>query len=130
MTQINKELDLERKREKRKIEASINNTKSQSEKNEYETVLNGLNKSKYPLLKNESDLNEEQKIKLAQVKEVSPNIKLMHELKEKIRIIFNKTDDCLTGFFKIGVWLLRGKEHFPVSQKTIIRWLSGSFYLL
>lgn len=123
MTQINKELDLERKREKRKIEDSIKKAKSQSYKNEYEKVLNGLNKSKYALLKNESDLNEEQKMKLAQVKEVSPNLKIMHELKEKIRIIFNKTDDWLTGLFKLGVWLLRAKEYFPVSQKTIIRWL-------
>ena len=44
MTQINKELDSERKREKRKIEDSIKKVKSQSDKNEYERVLNGLKK--------------------------------------------------------------------------------------
>ncbi len=64
-----------------------------------------MKKSKYVLLKNESDLNEEQKIKLALVKEVSPTLKLMHELKEKIRIIFNETNDCLAGLFQLGMWL-------------------------
>jgi len=122
MTQINKELDSERKREKRRLEDSIKKVKSQSEKNEYERVLNGLKKSKYALLKNESDLNEEQKMKLAQVKEVSPSLKEMHELKEKIRIIFNEIDDWLAGLFQIGMWLSKAKKYFPVSQKTIIRW--------
>ena len=68
-------------------------------------------------------MNEEQTIKLAQVKKVSPTLKLMHELKEKIRIIFNETNDWLTGLFQVGTWLFTAKEHFPVSQKTIIRWL-------
>ncbi len=43
----------------------------------------------------------------------------MHELKEKIRIIFNETNDWLAGLFQLGMWLSTAKEHFPVSQKTI-----------
>ena len=39
------------------------------------------------LSKNESDLNEEQKAKLLQVKDVSPTLKSMHELKEEIKKI-------------------------------------------
>uniref|UniRef100_UPI0039C7037D ISL3 family transposase n=1 Tax=Calothrix sp. CCY 0018 TaxID=3103864 RepID=UPI0039C7037D len=78
---------------------------------------------KYALLKNESKLKEEQTNKLNQVKKVSPILKIMHELKEKIRIIFNETNDWLIGLFKMGIWLLRAKKYFPVSQKTIIRWL-------
>ncbi len=105
MTQINRELDSKRKREKRKIEDSIQKTKSKLDKNEYEKVLNGLKNSKYALLKNESDLNEEQKIKLVQVKEISPTLKIMHELKEKIRVIFNETNDWFAGLFQLGMWL-------------------------
>ncbi|WP_414625299.1 ISL3 family transposase, partial [Calothrix sp. CCY 0018] len=45
MTQVNKELDLQRKREKRKIEDSIKKAKSKSKKDEYEKILNGLKKS-------------------------------------------------------------------------------------
>lgn len=123
MTQVNKELDIERKREKRKIEDSIKKEKSRLNKDEYEKILDGLNKSKYALLKNEKNLNEEQIKKLAQVKEVSPILKLMHDLKEKIRIIFDETDDWLTGLFELGLWLSKAKKHFPVSQKTIIRWI-------
>ncbi|MBF2018249.1 MAG: ISL3 family transposase [Rivularia sp. T60_A2020_040] len=123
MTQINKELDLERKREKRKVEDSIKKSKSQLEKDQHEKVLDGLKKSKYPLLKNEEDLNEEQKNKLYQVKEVSPTLKVMHELKEKIRMIFDETKDWLQGLFQLGIWLLKAKENFPVSRKTIIRWI-------
>ena len=51
----------------------------------------------------------------------------MHELKEKIRIIFNETNDWLIGLFKLGIWLLRAKKFFPVSQQTIIRWLDEIF---
>lgn len=43
----------------------------------------------------------------------------MHELKEKIRIIFNETKDWLTGLFQLGMWLSTAKKYFPVSQKTI-----------
>lgn len=123
MTQVNKELDTERKREKRKIEDSIKKEKSKLYKNEYEKILDGLKKSKYALLKNEKDLNEEQTKKLAQVKQVSPTLKLMHDLKEKIRIIFDETDDWLAGLFELGLWLSKARTHFPVSQKTIIRWI-------
>lgn len=123
MTQINKELDMARKREKRNIDSEIKKAKSQLDKKKHETVLEGLKKSKYALLKNESNLNEEQKAKLNQVKEVSPTLKIMHELKEKIRIIFDKTNDWLEGLFKLGIWLSKAEKHFPASQKTIIRWI-------
>uniref|UniRef100_UPI0039C70100 transposase n=1 Tax=Calothrix sp. CCY 0018 TaxID=3103864 RepID=UPI0039C70100 len=84
---------------------------SKSKKDEYEKILNGLKKSKYALLKNESKLKEEQTNKLNQVKKVSPILKIMHELKEKIRIIFNETNDWLIGLFKMGIWLLRAKKY-------------------
>lgn len=84
MAQINKELDTQRKREKRHVEDLIKTAKSSPDKAEYEKVLKGLKKSKYILLKNEEALNEDEKLKLTQVKQVSPNLKLMHEFKEKI----------------------------------------------
>ena len=54
------------------------------------------------MLKNGKNLNEQQKPKLEQVKKVSPTLKLMHELKEKIRMLFDETDDWLEGLFKLG----------------------------
>jgi transposase len=123
MAQINKELDSQRKREKRKIEDVIKTEKKSEEKTEEEQVLEGLKKSKYVLLKNEKDLSEEQKSKLIQVKEVSSSLKRMHELKEEIRKIFEQTNNWLTGLFKLEIWLASAKKYFPNSQKTIIRWL-------
>jgi transposase len=123
MAQINRELDAERKRERRQVEDLIKKAGSSEEKVEQERVLEGLKKSKYVLLKNETDLSEEQKTKLVQVKDVSPTLKLMHELKEKLRKIFEQTNNWLVGLFKLGRWLSGAKKYFPDSQNTIIRWL-------
>ncbi|WP_242022207.1 ISL3 family transposase [Microcoleus sp. FACHB-831] len=123
MAQINKELDSQRKKEKRKVEDLIKTAKLPEEKAKNEQVLEGLKKSKYVLLKNEKDLSEEQENKLAQVKEVSPKLKIMHELKEEIRKVFEQSDNWLTGLLKLGMWLASAKKYFPDSQKTIIRWL-------
>jgi transposase len=117
---INKELDNHRKRE---VEDLIKTAKTSEEKAKHEQVLEGLKKSKYVLLKNEKDLGEEQESKLVQVKEVSPELKIMHELKEEIREIFEQSDNWLTGLLKLGIWLGSAKKYFPDSQNTIIRWL-------
>lgn len=122
MTQINQELDSQRKREKRQLEELINNPKLAAKKAEHEQILAGLKNSKSPLLKNEDNLNEEQLNQLIQVKNVSPILKVMHELKEKIRKIFNQTHDWYTGVFKLGMWLATAKKYFPKSNNTIIRW--------
>lgn len=57
MTQVNKELDTQRKREKRNIEDLIKKGKLAAQKAEYEEILLGLKNSKYPLLKDEDNLN-------------------------------------------------------------------------
>jgi transposase len=122
MTQINKELDTERKRQKRQTEELMKQAKTSSEKAEIEEILSGLKKSKYALLKNESELTEDQKSKLNQVKNVSPILKVMHEFKEKVRKIFNQTNDWYVGVFKLGMWLSKAKKYYPKSNNTIIRW--------
>lgn len=122
MTQINQELDKQRKRERRETEELIKKSESPLEKAKHEKVLSGLKNSKYALLKNESDLDEKQNEKLIQVKDVSAKLKVMHELKEKIIKIFNRTNDWYTGVFKLGMWLSKAKKYFPQSNNTIIRW--------
>jgi transposase len=123
MAQINKELDAHRKREKRQVEDLIKKAESSEEKADQEKVLEGLKKSKYVLLKNESDINEEQKAKLMQVKDVSSTLKSRHELKEEIRRIFEQANNWLVGLWQLGRWLSGAKKYFPDSQNTIIRWL-------
>ncbi|MEH2168210.1 MAG: ISL3 family transposase [Nostoc sp.] len=122
MVQINKELDTARKREKRNVEELIKKANTSSKKAEHQKVLEGLKKSKYVLLKNEEDLNQEQKNKLIQVKAVSSTLKVMYEFKEKIRTIFNQTYHWYTAVFKLGMWLSKAKKYFPNSNNTFIRW--------
>ncbi|MFE1747691.1 transposase [Coleofasciculus sp. H7-2] len=89
------------------------------EKAKQEQILERLKKSKYVLLKNEKDLSEEQESKLSQVKEVSSNLKRMHELKKQIRKIFEQTNNWLTGLFKLGIWLASAKNLFPIVRTLL-----------
>lgn len=116
MKQINEELDKQRKTEKRAAQKE----KSQKKK---EKILSGLAKSKYALLKNECNLNEKQKEKLAEVKKLCPTLGKMHELKENFRDIFEKTQDGITGLLKISDWLKEAATYYPESKKTIVRWI-------
>jgi transposase len=59
MVQVNQELDSQIKQEKRQLENSLKTAKSQTKKESYAHVLERLKKSKYAILKNEKDLNEE-----------------------------------------------------------------------
>jgi transposase len=123
MVQINKELDMQRKKEKRTIEKNIKLAKSQQEKLENKNILAGIVDSKYSLLKNEKELNQKQKDKLIEVKKVSPTLKIMHQLKEKFRKIFEKVERWADGLIKIGEWLSIAQKYFSNSKSTIIRWL-------
>lgn len=122
MNQINQEIDKQRKTEKRQMEVLIKQTEKAEDKAEYEQILSGINQSKYPLLKNQSHLNESELAKLIQVKDSSITLKTMHELKEKFIKIFNQTNHWYTGVFKLGIWLSKAQKYFPDSYKTVIRW--------
>ncbi|OKH54122.1 ISL3 family transposase [Calothrix sp. HK-06] len=122
MVQVNKELDTQRKQEKRQIEEIIKLVTTSDEKSKNEKILEALKNSKYALLKNELNLNDEQKNKLIQLKAVCPTLKVMHELKEKLRTIFNKTKHWYPAVFKLGMWLSKAKTYFPKSNNTFIRW--------
>ena len=77
---------------------------------------------RYALLKNEKDLNKEQKDKLAEVKVVSQSLKLMHQLKEEFREIFEKPQQWSEALLELGEWLSTAQKYFVNSQSTIVRW--------
>jgi transposase len=122
MAQVNKELDGERKKEKRKIQAEIKEAKTPKEKLAKETILAGITDSKYAILKNEKDLNDKQKDKLAEVKNVSIRLKIMHQLKEEFREIFEKKETWNDGLLGLGKWISKAQKYFINSQSTIYRW--------
>lgn len=123
MIQVNKELDMQRKKEKRIAEQKVKEAKTKQEKLDSEGILAGITASKYALLKNEKDLSQEQKDKLVEVKSVSQNLKVMHQLKEKFREIFEKPQQWSEGLIEVGEWLSKAQKYFVNSQSTIIRWL-------
>ncbi len=116
MKLVNEELDAERKLVKRKGEK----IKKKAEK---EKLLKVIKNSKYCLLKNEEDLNSEQKKKLKDVKKYFPKLGNMHRLKEELRNIFENRDSELIGLLNLSDWLGDAAKDFPNSSATIIRWL-------
>lgn len=122
MAQINQELDGERKKEKRKIQTEIKQARTPEEKLEKEIILAGITNSKYAILKNKENLNNKQKDKLAQVQNVSERLKIMYQLKEEFREIFEKTEKWTNGLLGLGAWLSKAQKYFVNSQSTIYRW--------
>jgi transposase len=115
MKGINEELDSQRKEE-------VSKAKKIRRKAEREKVVKGLKKSKYILLKNQEELNEEQKEKLEEVKNLSPILAEMHELKEQFREIFETSKSWAEGSLRLLDWLLAAGDKFPHACKTIINW--------
>ena len=123
MVQVNQELNTQRKRELRQVRDLKKTSKSPQKAAEYQEILEGINDSKYSLLKNEENLNEKQTIKLREVKKVCPNLAEMHKLKEKFRQIFeNKRTNWLRALLRIGIWQKRAQPYFPDTVKTITNW--------
>ena len=116
MKLVNDELDTERKAGKRKVKKVKNKAKR-------ERLSLVITNSKYSLLKNEKDLNDEQKEKLKQVKKVFPELGDMHRLKEEFLKTFEKRDSEVIGLLNLADWLRDATSKFPKSCGTIIRWL-------
>ena len=116
MKQINKELDEQRKKEKRAAEKIKN-------KKEREDKLAGLTHSKYPLLKKKESLSTEEKAKIESVQKVAPFLGDMYSIKEEIRDIFDSqitSDEALDKFLD---WTEIAYKYFPKSCRTISRWI-------
>ncbi len=123
MVQVNKELDTQRKREIRQVIDLTKKSKLSKKAAEYQEILEGINDSKYSLLKNEENLNKKQNIKLRSVKKLCPHLAEMPKLKENFRQIFeNKKTNWLRGLLRIGIWQKRAKQYFPETVKTITNW--------
>jgi len=115
MKQVNEELDKQRRVEKRAVDKIKNEAKIKAK-------LEILKKSKYSLLKNEENLTEEQKNKLAALKETFPKLKEMHELKENLRTIYEKSENWREGMFAMQNWWEKSAEIFTESRQTLRRW--------
>lgn len=116
MKQVNDELDAARRRIKREAEQLKNKSKK-------EKILSGSKRSKYVLLKNEEDLEKTEKEKLKEIEKVAPILTEMHSLKEKLRNIFETSENWSEGLLNLADWLKDISKHFPKSFGTIKRWI-------
>ena len=73
-------------------------------------------------MKPKCNLTENQKIKLAEVIKVCPDLAEMHQQKESFRNIFENVKDWQTGLNEIIKWLKVAKLRFEESVGTINRW--------
>lgn len=85
-------------------------------------LFNSLKGSKYTLLKAEEKLSNKQKEKLEQVKEASPTVAIMHDLKEEFHLLFETSQNLGEGTLKLIDWLEKAEPYYRNSVATIKRW--------
>lgn len=117
MKQVNEELDQRRRTDKKQAE-KLKNQKERKRK------VEGLKHSKYPLLKKQEHLEEEEKNKLKEVAKVAPELIRMYEIKEELRKIFESEITADEALWKFLEWWESAYKYFPKSCQTIRRWLS------
>ena len=87
-------------------------------------LFDSLKGSKYTLLKAEEKLSDEQKEKLQPVKEASPLVGIMHELKEEFHSLFEQSQNLDKGTLELIDWLKKAQPYYKKSVETIKRWLA------
>ncbi len=87
-----------------------------------EKLFSTFKGGKYVLLKREADLNNKQKEKLLEMKNASPQIEVMHQLKEEFTEIFDNSKNLGEGTLKLVNWLLKANSFFPKTVRTLINW--------
>ncbi len=81
--------------------------------------------SKYLLLRNGVDLNEEQKEKLLEILARSACLKIAYEFKEELKNIYETSKDVKSGQKKMKKWLQLAQLFYKDSSKTIRDHLEG-----
>ena len=112
---VNNEVDACR----RTIKREAQKIKKKSEK---ESILEVLKHGKYPLLKNENDLNEKQMMKLEELRATFPELEKVHRLKEELRQIYDLPGQPGIKTLEMLDWLREAAECLPQSVGTICRW--------
>ena len=123
MKQINEELDKARRSAKREMELRIKKAKNKKKKQELKSQLEILKNSKYVLLKNREDLEEEEVKKMDDILKNYEELGSTYRLKEKLRQIFNTCENWADGLLRITNWMRKAIYYLPKSCGVIRRWL-------
>lgn len=82
-------------------------------------------KSKYLLLKNASDLKQEQQEKLEIVLISSPCLRIAYEMKEEFRRIYENTKTVKSAKIKLEKWWKEAYVFYPSVSQTIQKHIQG-----
>ena len=78
-----------------------------------------LKGSKYLLLKNQSNLENEEKLKLEQVLSQSSCLRIAYELKEEFRLIYETSRSVKSGQRRLQKWLHQAQIFYQDATQTI-----------
>jgi transposase len=84
-----------------------------------------MKNAKYLLLRNKSDLDEEQVVQVEQLLSCSQRLRESYRLKESFRDIFERRQTCEEGRIQIEEWIKKGERLYCDSIKTIKNHLDG-----
>jgi transposase len=82
--------------------------------------LKGL-KNRCLLLKNGSELIEEEKKELAELLNQSPSLRIAYELKEELRDIYDTSSTVKTGIRRLEKWLIYARCFFGQTAQTLTK---------
>lgn len=89
-----------------------------------------LKGSRWALVKNEKDLNDKQRAKLETVYQVSPELKVCHQLKEQFRAIFETITDREKARSALLQWIKQVQKQNVVALQSFLATLNNWFELI
>jgi len=89
-----------------------------------------LKGSRWALVKNEKDLNDKQRAKLETVYQVSPELKVCHQLKEQFRTIFETITDREKARNALLQWIKQVQKQNVVALQSFLATLNNWFELI
>lgn len=93
-------------------------------------VKEQLKGSRWALVKNEKDLNDKQRAKLEMVYQVSPELKVCHQLKEQFRAIFETITDREKARTALQHWIKRVQKQNVTAFQSFLVTLNNWFDLI
>ena len=93
-------------------------------------VKQQLKGSRWALVKNEKDLNEKQRAKLEAVYQVSPQLKVCHQLKEQFRTIFETSTDREKARTALQHWIEQVQKQNVTAFQSFLVTLNNWFDLI
>lgn len=95
--------------------------------NEVKEQLKG---SRWVLVKNQKDLNEKQRTKLESLYQVSPELKICHQLKEQFRTIFETITDREQARLALRRWMKQVEKQSVTALQSFLVTLKNWFELI